>query len=163
MLTFESCIIKKFWPKDEKGDEDEIIRQLHIQAEVTLDNSVQVGELFNNMVRGLVRITFLDTLSGEEYYLPAATLKPFNVKQKKKVGKGDDADTVRTEYAALTIVTKINDDIGGRLLSDIYQFFNFEIQMTIEQLDPLENLPGQPSSIQDEQQEENIKDDSSVF
>lgn len=142
MLTFDNCIIKKFWPKDEKGDQDEIIRQLHLQVEATLDNSVQVGELFNNMIRGLVRINFLDTLSGEEYTLPAATIKPFNVKQKKvKMGKGDDTDIIKTEYAALTIVTKINDKNGGQLLADIYRFFNFEIQMTIEQLQPFEKLP----------------------
>ncbi|MDZ7725075.1 MAG: hypothetical protein U5R06_20230 [candidate division KSB1 bacterium] len=162
MLTFENCIIKKFWPKDEKGDEDEIIRQLHLQAEVILDNSVQVGELFNNMVRGLVRITFLDTLSGEEYILPAATIKPFNVKQKKvKVGKGDDADVVKTEYAALTIVTKIDNEKGGALLADIYQFFNIEIQINIEQLQPFEQVPGPTPEQSGSETDDDT--DSSVF
>lgn len=156
MLTFENCIIKKYWPKDDKGDEDEIIRQLYLQAEVTLDNSSQVGELFNNMVRGLVRITFLDTLSGEEYILPSATIKPFNVKQKNvKIGNGNEKDIVKTEYAALTIVTKMEDEKGGQLLADIYQFFNFEIQMTIEQLQPFETTA---SSLQSD-----IKPEESVF
>lgn len=145
MLTFENAIIKKIWPKDEKGDQDEIIRLLNIQSEVELDNSVQVGELYNNMVRGLVRVTLLDTLSGEEYILPAASIKPFNIKQKKvKIGKGDESETVKSEYAAINIVTKIDEEKGGQLLADIYRFFNFQIQMTFEELKPFEHT--QPTS-----------------
>jgi len=135
MTTFETCLIKKYWPAEDKGDEDEIIRQLVIQAEVALDNSRQVGELYNNMVRGLVRISFLDSLTGEELVLPAATIKPFNIKQKKvRVGKGEDADVVKSEFAALNIVSKIPDDNNGKLLADLYTFFNIEIKMTIEEL-----------------------------
>lgn len=138
-MTFETCLIKKFWPAEDKGDEDEIIRQLVIQAEVSLDNSRQVGELYNNMVRGLVRVLFLDSLTGEELVLPAATIKPFNIKQKKvRVGKGQDADVVKTEFAALNIVTRIPDDNEGKILADLYPFFNIEIQMTIEELKPFE-------------------------
>ncbi len=138
-MTFETCLIKKFWPAEDKGDEDEIIRQLVIQAEISLDNSRQVGELYNNMVRGLVRVLFLDSLTGEELILPAAAIKPFNIKQKKvRVGKGEDADVVKSEFAALNIVTRIPDDNEGRLLADLYPFFNIEIQMSIEQLDLFE-------------------------
>ena len=137
MLTFENCTIKKFWPAEDKGEDDAIIRQLVIQAEVGLDNSRQVGELYNNMVRGLVRILFLDSLTGEEFALDAATIKPFNIKQKKvRVGKGDDADIVKSEFAALNIVTRIPDDDDGRILADLYPFFNIQIQMTIEELKP---------------------------
>ena len=56
MLVFDKAIIKKYWPADDKGEDGEIVRQLVIQADVELDNSLQVGELFNNMIRGLVRI-----------------------------------------------------------------------------------------------------------
>jgi hypothetical protein len=141
-MTFETCLIKKFWPAEDKGDEDEIIRQLVIQAEVALDNSRQVGELYNNMVRGLVRVSFLDSLTGEELVLPTATIKPFNIKQKKvRVGKGDDADVVKTEFAALNIVTRIPDDNEGRLLAELYPFFNIEIQMSMEQLDLFDAVP----------------------
>ncbi len=137
MLTFDTCLVKKYWPADDKGDEDEIIRQIVIQAEVAVDNSKQVGELYNNMVRGLVRISFLDALTGEEYVLPAATIKPFNIKQKKvKIGAGDDVDTVKAEFAALTLVSRIPDDKGGDMLADIYPFFNIQTQMTIEELQP---------------------------
>ena len=142
MLTFENCLIKKFWPADDKGEEDEIIRQLVIQAEAALDNSLQVGELYNNMVRGLVRVSFLDSLTGEEYVLPAATIKPFNIKQKKvRVGKGEEADVVKSEFAAINIVTRIADDDGGAILADIYRFFNIQIQMTIEAVNPYETRP----------------------
>ena len=125
MLKFENCVIKKYWPADDKGEEDEIIRQLVIQAEVAIDNSLQVGELYNNMVRGLVRVLFLDGLTGEEYVLPAATIKPFNIKQKKvRIGKGDEADVVKSEFAAINIVSRMADDEGGKILADIYRFFN---------------------------------------
>lgn len=141
MLTFETCIIKKYWPADDKGEEDEIIRQVVIQAEVAVDNSKQVGELYNNMVRGLVKLSFLDPLSGEEHVLPAATIKPFNIKQKKvKIGAGEDIDTVKAEFAALTIVSRIPDEKGGDVLAELYPFFNIQTQMTIEELQPYENL-----------------------
>jgi hypothetical protein len=136
MLTLENCLIKKYWPKDDKGEEDEIIRQLVIQIDAALDNSAQVSELYNNMVRGLVRILFLDNLTGEEYVLAAATIKPFNIKQKKvKLSGGDETDFVKSEYAALTIITKIPEQNGGAMLADIYPFFNLPIQMTIEELE----------------------------
>ena len=139
MLTFENCIIKKYWPKDDKGEEDEIVRQLVIQAEVVVDNSRQVGELYNNMVRGLVKVMFMDVMTGEEYILPAASIQPFNIKQKKvKMGKGPDAETVKSEFAALNIITKIPDDAGGKLLADLYPYFNIQIQLTIEELQPFE-------------------------
>ncbi|MBN1561885.1 hypothetical protein JW998_16660 [candidate division KSB1 bacterium] len=135
MLKFENCMIKKFWPAEDKGEDDAIIRQLLIQAEVALDNSLQVGELYNNMVRGLVRISFLDGLTGEEYVLEAATIRPFNIKQKKvRIGKGDEADIVKSEFAALTIVARLPEDDGGAFLADLYPFFNIRIQLTIEEL-----------------------------
>lgn len=147
MLTFENCTIKKFWPAEDKGEDDEIIRQLVIQAEVAVDNSRQVGELYNNMVRGLVRILFLDSLTGEEFVLEAATIKPFNIKQKKvRVGKGDDADIVKSEFAALNIVTRIPDEDDGRILADLYPFFNIQVQMTIEELKPFDVLKTAPTS-----------------
>ena len=133
MLTFDKAIIKKYWPADDKGPEGEIVRQLVLNIDVEIDNSLQVAELFNNMIRGLVKVSILDTLSGEEFELPAVTIKPFNVKQKKtKIGKGDDADVVKSEYAALTLVSKIQDNDGGQVLSDIYSFFNIKVQLTID-------------------------------
>ena len=137
MLTFENCTIRKFWPAEDKGEDDTIVRQLLIQAEVALDNSLQVGELYNNMVRGLVRIAFLDGFTGEEYVLNAATIKPFNIKQKKiRIGRGDDADVVKSEFAALTIVARIPEDDGGDFLAALYPFFNSRIQLAIEELQP---------------------------
>lgn len=136
MLTLENCLIKKYWPKDDKGEEDEIIRQLVIQVDAALDNSAQVSELYNNMVRGLVRILFLDNLTGEEYVLAAATIKPFNIKQKKvKLSGGDETDYVKSEFAALTLVTKIPDTNGGNMLAELYPFFGIPVQMTIEELE----------------------------
>ncbi|MBN1996497.1 hypothetical protein JW935_03020 [candidate division KSB1 bacterium] len=133
MLVFERTIIKRYWPADEKGEDKEIIRQVVIQVEAELDNSLQVGELFNNMVRGLVQVAFLDNTSGEEYLLPAVTIKPFNVKQKKvKIGKGPDAEVVKTEFAAVTLVCRLQDN-GGKVISDLYRFFNMDVQMTIDQ------------------------------
>ena len=141
MLNFENCVIKKFWPADEKGEEDEIIRQLVIQAELAIDNSLQVSELYNNMVRGLVKVLFLDNLTGEEYVLPAATIKPFNIKQKKvRVGKGDDADVVKSEFAAINIVTRVPDDNGGAMIADIYRFFNIQIQLGMEEINLFDNI-----------------------
>jgi hypothetical protein len=136
MLTLENCLIKKYWPKDDKGEEDEIIRQLVIQVDAALDNSTQVSELYNNMVRGLVRILFLDNLTGEEYVLAAATIKPFNIKQKKvKISGGDETDYVKSEFAALSIVTKIPEKNGGDMLAELYPFFGIPVQMTIEELE----------------------------
>ena len=141
MLNFENCVIKKFWPADDKGEEDEIIRQLVIQADLAIDNSLQVSELYNNMVRGLVKVLFLDNLTGEEYVLPAATIKPFNIKQKKvRVGKGDDADVVKSEFAAINIVTRVPDDNGGAMIADIYRFFNIQIQLGMEEINLFDNI-----------------------
>ena len=150
MLTFENCVIKKFWPADDKGEEDEIIRQLVIQAEVAIDNSLQVGELYNNMVRGLVKVLLLDNLTGEEYILPAATIKPFNIKQKKvRFGKGEEADIVRSEFAAINIVTRIPDDKGGEVIADIYRFFNIQIQLAIEEMNPFDTIRPEDDSDND--------------
>ncbi len=134
MLVFDKAIIKKYWPADDKGEDDEIVRQLVVQVEAELDNSLQVGELFNSMVRGLVRVSFMDNLTGEEYVIAGATIKPFNVKQKKvKIGKGEDADIVKSEYAALTMVSRVEDNNGGSVLAELYRFFNIELQMTIDE------------------------------
>ncbi|NOY61046.1 MAG: hypothetical protein GXO75_19215 [Calditrichaeota bacterium] len=133
MLVFDKAIIKKYWPADDKGEDGELVRQLVIQADVELDNSLQVAELFNNMIRGLVRILILDNVTGEEYVLQAVTIKPFNVKQKKvKIGQGEDADIVKSEYAALTLVSRIQDNKGGDLLAELYRFFNIDLRMTVE-------------------------------
>ncbi len=144
MLAFERTIIKKFWPADDKGEDKEIIRQLVVQVEAELDNSLQVGELFNNMVRGLVKVLFLDNSSGEEYVLPAVTIKPFNVKQKKvKIGKGPDAEVVKTEVAAITLVCRLDND-GSKVISELYRFFNIDIQMSVDafkQEDQSESVP----------------------
>ncbi len=134
MLVFDKAVIKKYWPAEDKGEDDEIVRQLIVQVEAELNNSQQVGELFNSMVRGLVRVTFMDNLTGEEYIIAGATIKPFNVKQKKvKIGKGEDADIVKSEYAAMTMVSKVEDTDGGSVLADLYRFFNIELQMAIDE------------------------------
>jgi len=133
MQVFERAIIKKYWPADDKNADGDIVRQVIIQMETEVDNSQQVGELFNNMLRGLVRISLVDNISGEEYVLPGVTIKPFNIKQKKvKIGKGEDAETVTSEYAALTLVSRIDENKGGALLADLYRFFNIELTVTIE-------------------------------
>lgn len=140
MLVFEKTIVKKFWPAEDKGEEDEIVRQVVIQTEARVDNSLQVSELYNNMVRGLVRVVLLDNLSGETITLPAVSIKPFNIKQKRvKIGKGDETDYVKEEYAAITLVCRMEDD-SGTMLSDLYPFFNIELQMQIEEfrLNPAE-------------------------
>ncbi|MBN1541097.1 hypothetical protein JW992_03055 [candidate division KSB1 bacterium] len=133
MLVFERVVLKKYWPADDKGDEDQIIRTVVLQLEAQVDNSLQVGELFNNMVRGLVRVILEDNLTGDQYVLPAVSIKPFNIKQKKiKFGKGEDADVVKSEFAGLTLTSKL-DEQGATVLADLYQFFNIELQMTIEE------------------------------
>ena len=85
MLVLDKVVLKRFWPADDKGEEDEIVRQVHLQVDAELDNSRQVGELFDSMVRGLVRVSLVDSYTGEEYLLPAVTIKPFNVKQKMEI------------------------------------------------------------------------------
>ncbi|MDZ7316327.1 MAG: hypothetical protein ONB24_09420 [candidate division KSB1 bacterium] len=133
MLRLENCRIKKFWPHEEKGEEDEIIRQVMIQVDAEILNSGQVGELYNNLVRGLVRIAFLDPLTGEEYVLPAAGIRPFNIKQ-KKVKLGGGSDYVKSEFAEMTLTAKIPDDSGGAILTDLYRFFGIPIQISMEEL-----------------------------
>ena len=151
MQVFEKAIIKRYWPSDEKGENDEIIRRVVIQTEVDLDNSKQVGELFNNMVRGLVQVTFINKNSGEEYIIPAVTIKPFNVKQRKiKLGKGDDADYVRSEFAALQLVSRLEEENGAAILGDLYRFFNIELQMSIKDF----HVANREGAFEVEQQEE---------
>jgi len=160
MLSFENCVIKKYWPKDDKGEEDEIIRQLVIQAEVAVDNSLQVGELYNNMVRGLVRVSFLDSMTGEEYTLNAATIQPFNIKQKKgKLGKGKEADIVKSEFASMNILTKIPDNDGGKLLAELYPFFNIQTTLVIEELKPFEHLNSAVDAETDNDTTDSAKED----
>jgi len=132
LLVLDKVVVKRFWPADDKGEEDEIVRQVHLQIDAELDNSRQVGELFDSMVRGLVRISLVDSYTGEEYLLPAVTIKPFNVKQKKiKIGRGDETEIVKTEYASLTLVCRLPEE-GGAVLADLYKFFNIELKLSVE-------------------------------
>jgi hypothetical protein len=150
MLIFEKSIIHKFWPKDEQGEENDVIRQVYILVDAEVDNSKQVGELFNSMVRGLVRISFVDTLNGEEYLLPAVTIKPFNIKQKKvKIGKGDEAEIFKTEIAALTLVCRLPEE-GGPVFADLYRFFKKDLRMTVEEFASLRE--GQMTASKPDQQ-----------
>ncbi|RMD93456.1 MAG: hypothetical protein D6814_15625 [Calditrichaeota bacterium] len=140
MMTFENTVIKKYWPAEDKNSDGEIMPQLHIQCEAELDNSLQVGHLFTSMVKGLVQITFTHQDTGESLTLPAATVKPFNVKQKKiKIGKGEDAAVVMAEYAQMTIVTKLDEE--GELMKALYPIFNRQVIMEVEDF----QQPGQPS------------------
>ncbi len=131
MLVLDKAVIKKYWPAEDKDENDQIIHQVVLQVEAELDDSKQVGELFRNMVRGLVQVSLMDRLTGEEYEIKAVTLKPFNIKQKKvKLSGGDDNDVVKTEFAALSLVCRANDDDSATMLSDLYRFFQIEVAMT---------------------------------
>ena len=130
-MRFENTIIKKFWPAEEKNPEGEVISQLCIQCEAELDNGLQVGHLFTSMVKGLVEISFIHEDTGESITLSAATVKPFNVKQKKiKIGKGEDAAVVLAEYAHMTIVTRLDEE--GELMKKLYPFFNRRVVMQVD-------------------------------
>jgi hypothetical protein len=134
MLVLDKAIIKKYWPAEDKDENDQIIRQVVLQVEAELDDSKQVSELFRSMVRGLVSITLMDNLTGEEYEIAAATIKPFNIKQKKvKVGKGDDTDLVKTEYAALSIVCRAKEEDSAAMLADLYRYFNIDVRLTVNE------------------------------
>jgi len=154
MLTFEKAIIKRYYPAEDKVDE-EIVRQLVSQVVAERDNSLQVGELYNHMVRGLIKASLLDSLTGEEYVLPPASIRPFNVKQKKvKIGKGMDAEVVQTEYAALNLVCRLKDNKAAKILEDLYCFFNIQIQLTMTELqlkDMQENTVESPEDGEKEQ------------
>ncbi len=150
MLTFENAIIKKYWPAENKVDDD-IIRQVHIQTEVEIDNSMQVAELYNNMVRGLVKVVLLDTLTGEEYTLPPVTIRPFNVKQKSvKTGKGREAEISKTEIASMTLVSKLSDNNGSTILSDLYRFFHIQITINMYELQLADTVETDESEEEDE-------------
>ncbi len=132
-MTFHNTMIKKYWPAEDKNPDGEHISQLHIQCEVELDNSMQVGYLFTSMVKGLMEINFTHEDTGESFTLKAATLKPFNVKQKKlRIGKGEDATTVMAEFAQLKIITLLDEK--GQLMQDLYPFFNRTLLMEVEDL-----------------------------
>ncbi len=135
MLTFEKAIVKKYWPAEEKGEDNLIIRQVVLQVEAEIENGLQVSELYKNMVRGLNRVLIMDNLSGEEYELPAVTIKPFNIKQKKITigGKGEENAYVKQEYAALTLVCRADEDSGAKMLADLYRFFNIEVQLSVDE------------------------------
>ena len=131
MTVFENSIIKKFWAAEDKGNDNEVIRQVVIQCEAELENNRQVGELFDSMVKGLVRVIFENTESSERLTLPGITIKPFNIKQKKvKLSKGDEDDVVLTEYATLTMVSQLED---GALLLELLELFNINLKMTIDE------------------------------
>lgn len=134
MLIFEKAVIKKYWPSDDKGADDLVVRQVQMQVEAEIDDSDQVRELYKNMVRGLVRLAIMDNLTGEEYEIPAVTIKPFNIKQKKvTMGKGDTAETIKQEFAMLTLVCKAKDDDGANMLAELYRFFNIEVQLNFDE------------------------------
>ena len=132
-MTFENTVIKKYWPAEDKNQDGDVLAQLHIQCEVELDNSLQVGYLFTSMLKGLMEAALTHEETGESLTLEAATIKPFNVKQKKlRIGKGEDATTVMAEFAQLKITTLLDDD--GKLLQDLYPFFNRTLIMAVEDL-----------------------------
>lgn len=132
-MTFENTIIKKYWPAEDKSPDGDLLPLLYIQVEAELDNSLQVGHLFTSMVKGLVAINFTHQDTGEVVPLPAATVKPFNVKQKKtKIGKGDDAAIILVEYAQMTVVTQLDAD--GELMKMLYPIFNRTVAMRVDDL-----------------------------
>lgn len=146
-MTFESTLIKKYWPAEDKNPDGDLIPLLFIQTEAELDNSLQVGHLFTSMVKGLVTITFTHPDTGEAVTLPMATVKPFNVKQKKtKIGKGDDAAMVMVEYAQMNIVTRMDAD--GDLMKTLYPIFNRPVVMNVEDFkkETSGNLPAHATS-----------------
>ena len=139
-MTFENTIIKKYWPAEDKNKEGDILPQLCIQVEAELDNSLQVGHLFTSMVKGLVTATFTHEETGETVTIPGATVKPFNVKQKKtKIGKGEDAAVVLVEYAQMTIVTQM--DVEGDLMKTLYPIFNRTVAMSVDDFQNQESRP----------------------
>ena len=132
-MNFQNTVIKKYWPAEDKNPDGDPIPQLHIQCEVELDNSMQVGFLFTSMVKGLMQINFVHEDTGESFFFFFATLKPFNVKQKKmKIGKGEDAAIVLAEFAQLKIITLLDEQ--GKLMQDLYPFFNRVLSMDVEDL-----------------------------
>ncbi|KAA3612295.1 MAG: hypothetical protein DWQ05_20060 [Calditrichaeota bacterium] len=132
-MTFQNTVIKKFWPAEDKNPDGDFIPQLHLQCEVELDNSLQVGFLFTSMVKGLMQINFTHEDTGESIALEAATLKPFNVKQKKmRIGKGDDAATIMAEFAQLKVITLLDEE--GKLMQELYPFFNRTLLMEVDDL-----------------------------
>ncbi|HNW59376.1 MAG TPA: hypothetical protein PKI62_06865 [bacterium] len=134
MLIFEKAVIKKYWPADDKGADDLIVRQVQMQVEAEIEDSDQIRELYKNMVRGLVHLAIMDNLTGEEYELAAVTIRPFTIKQKKiTLGKGETAETVKQEFAVLTLVCKAKDDDGATMLADLYRFFNIEVQLNFSE------------------------------
>ncbi|OGC00561.1 hypothetical protein A2V82_01385 [candidate division KSB1 bacterium RBG_16_48_16] len=158
MQVFQKAILKKYWPAVDKGEEDQMIHQVVLNIEVDLDNSHQVAELFNNMVRGLVQLSFIDNLTGEEYVLPAVTIKPFNVKQRKvKIGKGDESETVKTEYASLQIVSRVEQETGGAVLADLYGFFNIELQMTIDRFKEFDTMPSDQEPFENNDESKDVE------
>lgn len=155
-MTFPNTLIKKYWPAEDKNNDGDIIPQLHIQCEAELDNSMQVGFLFTSMVKGLVSISFTHEETGETVELPAANVRPFNVKQKKiKIGKGDDASVVLAEYAQMTIVTQLDDE--GELLKTLYPIFNRQVVMQVEDFI---NAPAAETEATDEDREGPINNSS---
>ncbi len=134
MLVFEKAVIKRYWPKEDQGEDGQTIHQVIMQAEAEIDNSDQIGALYTDMVRGLVHLSLMDNLTGEEYEIPSVTIKPFNIKQKKvTLSKGDEADVVKQEYVALSLVCRAREDDGATMLADLYRFFNIEIQLTFSE------------------------------
>jgi len=134
MLVLDKAIIKRYWPAEDKDENDQIIHQVILQVEAELDDSKQVSELFRSMVRGLVRASVMDNLTGEEYELPAVTVRPFAIKQKKvKSGKGEENDTVKTEYAGLTLVCRPKEDDSAAMLADLYRYFNIDVRLTFDE------------------------------
>ena len=134
MLIFEKAAIKKYWPADDKDADDLIVRQVQMQVEAEIDDSDQIRELYKYMVRGLVHLSIMDNLTGEEYQIPAVTIRPFTIKQKKvTLGKGDTVETVKQEFVMLTLVCRTGDDDGAAMLAELYRFFNIEGQINFEE------------------------------
>ena len=134
MLIFEKAAIKKYWPADDKDADDLIVRQVQMQVEAEIDDSDQIRELYKYMVRGLVHLSIMDNLTGEEYQIPAVTIRPFTIKQKKvTLGKGDTVETVKQEFVMLTLVCRTGDDDGAAMLAELYRFFNIEVQINFEE------------------------------
>lgn len=145
-MTFENSLIKKYWPAEDKNADGDLLPQLHIQIEAELENSLQVGHLFTSMVKGLVTIDFTHRETGERVTLPAATIKPFNVKQKKvKIGKGEDAAFVMVEYAQMSVITQLDEE--GELMKRLYSIFNRPVVMDVVDFntEPVD-VPNSPAS-----------------
>lgn len=130
--VFDDVMVTTFQPKSEKDAETgEKIDRMVFKGELKVDNSLQIGELFNGKRKELIQISLepYDDFQGK-LSLHDVHLEDFSVKSKMvRIGHGKEAERIPVEMVNFNMSVKMDE--AGELLKKMYSVFRKTVKMEI--------------------------------